>query len=209
MGSINRYYDPTTDQFVSIDPEAAVSNQPYAFAGDNPLNAEDADGLLPGPRYGDYPTGNLQNEITHYLGSDVGVKGGRSGDKIIFYDKDDPNKEVVYDTEKDYYRIERISDGKEEYYDRANDTWGENEALGNVGQQNSHYTNTGKTYDSVEDAQQAYGGDGSGGGGDGGDGGDGGAGDGGAADLGGFPLVFPNFCTWINGLCPPKKLPQT
>lgn len=43
---INRYYDPTTDQFLSIDPEVATTDQPYVFANDDPLNAEDPLGLL-------------------------------------------------------------------------------------------------------------------------------------------------------------------
>jgi hypothetical protein len=42
---INRYYDPTTDQFLSIDPEVASTDQPYVFTNDDPLNAEDPLGL--------------------------------------------------------------------------------------------------------------------------------------------------------------------
>ena len=38
---INRYYDPTTDQFLSIDPDVAQTDQPYMFTNDNPLNTED------------------------------------------------------------------------------------------------------------------------------------------------------------------------
>jgi RHS repeat-associated protein len=38
---INRYYDPSTDQFLSIDPDVATTDQPYAFTNDEPLNAED------------------------------------------------------------------------------------------------------------------------------------------------------------------------
>jgi hypothetical protein len=41
---VNRYYDPTTDQFLSIDPDVAAANQPYVFANDNPLNATDPEG---------------------------------------------------------------------------------------------------------------------------------------------------------------------
>lgn len=39
--SINRYYDPSTDQFLSIDPDVATTDQPYVFTNDDPLNAED------------------------------------------------------------------------------------------------------------------------------------------------------------------------
>jgi len=43
--SINRYYDPATDQFLSVDPLVAQTGQPYVFTGDNPLNATDPLGL--------------------------------------------------------------------------------------------------------------------------------------------------------------------
>jgi RHS repeat-associated protein len=42
---INRYYDPATDQFLSIDPAVATTDQPYTFSNDNPLNFEDPLGL--------------------------------------------------------------------------------------------------------------------------------------------------------------------
>jgi RHS repeat-associated protein len=42
---INRYYDPSTDQFMSIDPAVAQTNQPYVFTNDNSLNATDPLGL--------------------------------------------------------------------------------------------------------------------------------------------------------------------
>jgi RHS repeat-associated protein len=38
---INRYYDPATDQFLSIDPDVATTDQPYVFTNDNPLNSTD------------------------------------------------------------------------------------------------------------------------------------------------------------------------
>lgn len=39
--AINRYYDPTTYQFLSVDPQVATTGQPYAFVNDNPMNATD------------------------------------------------------------------------------------------------------------------------------------------------------------------------
>jgi hypothetical protein len=45
---VERYYDPTTDQFWSVDPEVAETGQPYAFTGDNPLNSTDPLGLSGG-----------------------------------------------------------------------------------------------------------------------------------------------------------------
>ena len=44
---VNRYYDPTTDEFLSIDPDFVTTDQPYVFTGDNPLNSEDPEGLEP------------------------------------------------------------------------------------------------------------------------------------------------------------------
>jgi RHS repeat-associated protein len=43
---INRYYDPSTDQFLSVDPDVAETDQPYAFTGDDPLNATDPTGNI-------------------------------------------------------------------------------------------------------------------------------------------------------------------
>jgi RHS repeat-associated protein len=42
---INRYYDPTTDQFLSVDPDVAQTDQPYVFTNDDPLNLEDPLGM--------------------------------------------------------------------------------------------------------------------------------------------------------------------
>jgi hypothetical protein len=39
--TINRYYDPTTDQFLSVDPDVATTEQTYVFTNDDPLNASD------------------------------------------------------------------------------------------------------------------------------------------------------------------------
>jgi RHS repeat-associated protein len=44
---INRYYDTATDEFLSVDPLAAETGQPYAFAGDDPVNGGDPSGLIP------------------------------------------------------------------------------------------------------------------------------------------------------------------
>jgi RHS repeat-associated protein len=46
---VNRYYDPATGQFVSVDPDVAETGQPYAGFGDNPVNATDPLGLCNGP----------------------------------------------------------------------------------------------------------------------------------------------------------------
>jgi RHS repeat-associated protein len=43
----NRYYDPTSGQFVSVDPALAIGVLPYGFVGGNPLNQTDPTGLCP------------------------------------------------------------------------------------------------------------------------------------------------------------------
>ena len=40
-----RMYDPLTGQFTSNDPAGALTRQPYAYAGDNPVNRTDPGGL--------------------------------------------------------------------------------------------------------------------------------------------------------------------
>ena len=41
---INRYYEPTTGQFVSVDPSVSSTRTPYVFTDDNPVNAIDPTG---------------------------------------------------------------------------------------------------------------------------------------------------------------------
>lgn len=44
-GSINRYYDPATGQFLTRDPLVSATGQPYAYAADDPVNNTDPAGL--------------------------------------------------------------------------------------------------------------------------------------------------------------------
>jgi RHS repeat-associated protein len=39
-----RTYDPTTDQFLSVDPFVALTGEPYSYAEDNPINKYDPSG---------------------------------------------------------------------------------------------------------------------------------------------------------------------
>jgi len=41
-----RWYDPAAGQFISVDPMQAMSGTPYAYAGNNPVNAADPLGLF-------------------------------------------------------------------------------------------------------------------------------------------------------------------
>ncbi len=42
---INRYYDPETGQFISVDPDVSQTLQPYAYVDDNPVSTIDPQGL--------------------------------------------------------------------------------------------------------------------------------------------------------------------
>jgi len=43
---LNRYYDPATATFLTRDPLAPITRQPYQYAGNNPTNWSDPSGLL-------------------------------------------------------------------------------------------------------------------------------------------------------------------
>ncbi len=43
---LNRYYDPAAGAFISVDPAISQTNQPYAYAGDNPVSRTDPTGLF-------------------------------------------------------------------------------------------------------------------------------------------------------------------
>jgi hypothetical protein len=45
---INRYYDPQTGQFISVDPEVNRTHQPYQYVDGNPVNETDPAGLSGG-----------------------------------------------------------------------------------------------------------------------------------------------------------------
>lgn len=40
----HRYYDPGTDQFLSVDPLVSITNQPYGFSREDPVNLSDPSG---------------------------------------------------------------------------------------------------------------------------------------------------------------------
>lgn len=42
---VGRYYDPTTGQFLTVDPLVDETGQPYAYVAGNPVNANDPAGL--------------------------------------------------------------------------------------------------------------------------------------------------------------------
>jgi hypothetical protein len=46
---VDRYYDPATGQFLTVDPLVDETGQPYAYTDDDPVNAVDPNGLDCGP----------------------------------------------------------------------------------------------------------------------------------------------------------------
>ena len=44
---VNRYYDPATGQFLSVDPLVDETGQAYAYTGDDPVDGADPMGLKP------------------------------------------------------------------------------------------------------------------------------------------------------------------
>jgi hypothetical protein len=45
--ALARYYDPSTGQFLTVDPAVANTLSPYGYVAGNPLNSSDASGLDP------------------------------------------------------------------------------------------------------------------------------------------------------------------
>jgi len=77
-----RTYDPGTAQFLSNDPALETTGEPYTYADDNPLNAGDASGELPGdgwqPPYGVFPYGGGNWQVPSSFGwvADYVAPGG-------------------------------------------------------------------------------------------------------------------------------------
>jgi RHS repeat-associated protein len=75
---VNRYFDPATDQFLSIDPLVSMTGQPYAFTNDNPLNATDPSGAYARALSGGTLTGNATFRIPNDPGLTYIVGGSSS-----------------------------------------------------------------------------------------------------------------------------------
>ena len=77
----NRYYDPTTGQFLSVDPLVAVTGDPYLYAGGNPTTRSDPSGLDPGGCHNGRPnavSGACESVSTHSQFTVDGSLGGKS-----------------------------------------------------------------------------------------------------------------------------------
>jgi hypothetical protein len=67
---VNRYYDPQTGQFLSVDPLVDETGEPYGYATDDPINKSDPAGLkvtLPPPGNGFHWT--VVTKIQNVLGN--------------------------------------------------------------------------------------------------------------------------------------------
>ncbi len=42
--TVHRYYDPTTGQFLTVDPLVSITGQPFGYANDDPVNGSDPSG---------------------------------------------------------------------------------------------------------------------------------------------------------------------
>jgi RHS repeat-associated protein len=73
---VARWYDPGTGQFISVDPDLAETNQPYAYVGDDPVNRTDPTGLTWGFTSG--VCGDASAEIGFGIGG-LGAEGQPCG----------------------------------------------------------------------------------------------------------------------------------
>jgi RHS repeat-associated protein len=95
---VNRYYDPATGQFMTIDPLASISHAPYGYSSNDPMNFSDPSGLLDGgDPLGAFATGwdeikaagsNLAAPIVCAFGGQchAAVKQALSDDKQVIED---------------------------------------------------------------------------------------------------------------------------
>jgi RHS repeat-associated protein len=86
---VDRYYDPTTDQFLSVDPDLAETGQPYAFTGDDPLNKTDPLGLTAGPMR---PPKAVCSNSPHKRNCETKVKKAQSCGRLGCYDAKNAHK---------------------------------------------------------------------------------------------------------------------
>ena len=92
----NRVYDPSTAQFLTVDPLEAITGEPYSYVGDNPLNHADPRGLS-GESIGEapscppgicfrFPTSAETEravEAAKELGHEIGSAANEAGNEIV------------------------------------------------------------------------------------------------------------------------------
>jgi hypothetical protein len=82
---INRYYDPTTGQFISVDPMVASTGQAYAGFGGNPVNSSDPLGLCNGPDgiCTNQSTGEMNSNSSDDQSDWSAPSGGSAGNRFV------------------------------------------------------------------------------------------------------------------------------
>jgi len=97
---VNRYYDPATEQFISVDPLVGQTGQAFSFAGDDPVNGSDPLGLFPGQGLLDsarHAVASGYNDVNNFLSNESqtldcdAIGGGKSIFNGILGCAGDPN----------------------------------------------------------------------------------------------------------------------
>lgn len=81
-GAVHRYYDPATEQFLSVDPLANETGAPYAYTTGDPVNENDPSGLISaGSICGEYGSESSQCEAAQQNSKQV-VRQDIAGDAV-------------------------------------------------------------------------------------------------------------------------------
>ncbi len=79
----SRYYDSTTGNFLTPDPAAGITRQPYTYAGDSPLNAGGLTSRLPSLSGAPEPTPDLVHRVLAFGVRQVGDFLGETHDDLV------------------------------------------------------------------------------------------------------------------------------
>ena len=88
---VNRYYDPNTGQFLTVDPDVAETGQPYSYASDDPIDIIDPSGDLDTASCSDAVT--ALTILTDIDSAKVSDEAGYAHSNIHF--KSDPSRIVA------------------------------------------------------------------------------------------------------------------
>lgn len=94
-----RYYDPNTAQFLTRDPLAALTRQPYGYASNNPLNTTDPSGLAPECPT-DAPTDDGADDDT-----DEAAEAAKAGTDVVRYDPEFASRQLLGQPAADGYAV--------------------------------------------------------------------------------------------------------
>jgi hypothetical protein len=86
---VARWYDPGTGQFMSVDPDLADTDQPYAYAGDDPVNEGDPLGdASTGPtnKQSGLKAEGIMDDIVDQAVEDGGIEGDLGSQVYVRYE---------------------------------------------------------------------------------------------------------------------------